>query len=74
MPDIMVNKVSYIVACINEFSKATGLSLQEAYRYLNNHKAITFLNEHYDIEHTLSLEEAVEDMKMICWNNGGTIT
>jgi len=73
MSETMIKKINYIVACINEFSKATGLDPQEAYRYLNNHHAIAFLNEHYDVEHTLSMEDAVDDLKTICRHNGGNI-
>ena len=32
---------------------------------------ILFLKEHYDIEHTLSLEEAIEDLSRVCRGNGG---
>jgi len=68
-----LKKINYIVVCVNEFADTTGLSVQEAFRYLYNHKGITFLKEHYEIEHTLSLENAIDDLKIICQKNGGRI-
>ena len=66
-------KIAYIVACISEFARATGLNTQEAFRYLNNHGGIDFLLEFYDVEHTLSFEEAVDDLKMVTQKAGGLI-
>lgn len=73
MPKEEIKKINYIVVCINEFAELTGLSVQEAFRYLYNYKGIEFIKEHYDIEHTLSLEDAIDDLKKICCNNGGKI-
>ncbi len=68
-----INKINYIVVCINEFAGLTELSVTEAFRYLYNYKGIEFLKEHYEVEHTLSLEDTVEDLIKICQNNGGKI-
>ncbi len=38
-----------------------------------NYTAIEFLKENYDVEHTLSLEDALDDMLMICEKNGGML-
>ena len=65
--------IAYIVACISEFARATGLNTQEAFRYLNNHGGIDFLIEFYDVEHTLSFDEAVEDLKAVTQRAGGLI-
>lgn len=70
---ISQNKISYTVACVSNFANAFNLSKKEAFSYLYNNKAIAFLKEHYDIEHTLSLDDAVEDMAEICRQNGGTL-
>lgn len=39
------------------------------YRY----SGIAFLDENYEIEHTLSLDDAVEDLELICRKNGGNL-
>ena len=50
-----------------------NLTKKEAFLYLYANKAIAFLKEHYDIEHTLSIDDAVEDMAEICCQNGGIL-
>jgi hypothetical protein len=66
-------KTDYIVACVNEFATACGLTVLQAYRYLAIHGGIDFLVEHYDIEHTLSFADAIEDLKVISKQSGGKI-
>ena len=70
---LLTNKISYTVSCVSNFANAFNLSKKEAFSYLYNNKAIAFLKEHYDIEHTLSIDDAVEDMAEICRQNGGTL-
>lgn len=67
------SKIDYIVACVNEFAKIKEVSLKEAFLYLHNFNGIQFLDEHYEIEHTLSFDDVVEDVSRICRNNGGLI-
>ncbi|MBQ3427749.1 MAG: DUF3791 domain-containing protein [Clostridia bacterium] len=64
----------YAVVCVNSFAKRKGLNYKEAYLYLYNHKGLDFLKEFYDIEHTLSIDDAIHDLTAICRNNGGEIT
>ena len=63
----------YAVACINEFAKSKSLSCREAYLYLYNHSGIKFLKEFYEIEHTLSFDDAINDLTIISQKNGGGI-
>ena len=66
-------KIGFTVACVNEFARAKSLSKTQAFLYLLEHKALDFLTEFYDVEHTLSFDDAVSDMTMICQKNGGKI-
>lgn len=68
-----IKESNYAVVCINEFARSKFLTPKEAYIYLRNYKGIDFLKQNYDIEHTLSFENAVEDLTIVCQNNGGTI-
>ena len=52
---------------------ADYLTSKEAYIYLRDYKAISFLKENYEAEHTVSLDDAIEDIGQICINNGGNI-
>lgn len=67
------NQIRYTVACVSEFAKMKKITQQEAFRYLYNYKAIDFLVEFYDVEHTLSFDEVVEDLTLISQKNGGNI-
>lgn len=69
----MEKKVSYIIAVINEFALAHTLNSQQAYRYLSRYKGLEFIDKHYEIEHTLSFEDVVEDLTGYCKGNGGAL-
>lgn len=65
--------IRYTVACVNEFAANKRLTEKQAFNYLCNHGAIDFLVEFYDVEHTLSFDDAVKDMTLISQQNGGKI-
>ena len=67
------NIINYIVICINEFAKRFKMTSKEAYLYLRNFKGIEFLKENYEAEHTVGLDDAIDDLKQVCVNNGGDI-
>ena len=64
-------KINYTVACINEFADRFNISSKAAFDYLYKNDGIAFLKENYDIEHTLSFDDAVDDLMLICRKNGG---
>ncbi len=65
--------VNYIVVCISEFSNFHCIQMKEAYQFLKKYKGIDFLKEFYDVEHTLSFEDAINDVTLVCKKNGGNI-
>ncbi len=67
------NVLDYIVVCVSEFATRYDIQMQEAYQYLRQYKGIDYLREFYDVEHTLSFEDAIDDLTTICQNNGGNI-
>lgn len=67
------DKIAYIIAVISEFSKAHSLTTQQAYRYLARYKGLEFVNRFYNVEHTFSFEDVVEDLTSYCHRNGGAI-
>ena len=69
-----LNIVKYMVVCVNEFADRLNINGKEAFNYLNKHKAINFLLDNYEIEHTLSIYDAVDDMVIVSNNNGGTLS
>ena len=65
--------IAYIVACVGEFARNSKLTVKEAFRYLYTYGGIDFLMEFYDTEHLLSLQDAVEDLKIIAQKSGGEL-
>ena len=66
-------KIPYLNAVIRMFGSRFDLTIQQAFRYLYNFKGIRFLLEYYDVEHTLSIEDTVDDLIKICQKNGGEL-
>lgn len=60
-----------MVYCINAFAERYRLTAKQAFAYLNRFKGMDFLDECYEAEHLLSLEDAVNDLSIICKRNGG---
>ena len=73
MDGISRNRLQYYVLCVGAFAVSKQLPQTEAFNYLYEHKGIDFLIDYYDAEHTLSLNDAVDDLTLVCKNNGGTI-
>jgi hypothetical protein len=67
------NKIQYYTMCVSAFSDKKGMTKKDAFNYLFDHYGIEFLVDHYDAEHTLSLDDAIDDLTMICKNNGGAV-
>ena len=67
------NVIHWSVVCINEFARQFAIDIKSAFKYLYKHGGINFLKEHYEAEHTLSFGEAVDDLRLVCRNNGGEI-
>lgn len=65
--------IDYVMTAIIEFAKRYGLTIREASNYLNRFKGIDFLTEFYDVEHTLSFADCVDDLTVVCQNNGGEV-
>ena len=68
-----INIINYLVICINEFAERFGFDSKSAYRLLSQYGGIDFLLQYFEIEHTLSLDDAVEDLALICRQNGGVL-
>ena len=66
-------RLLYYVMCISAFAASKSLSQKEAFNYLEKHKGIDFLDECYDAEHLLSIDDTVDDLTTVCKNNDGTI-
>lgn len=64
-------KLTYIIYIIGEFANKYQLSDTQAFKYLKRYKGLSFLDECYPAEHTVSADDAVNDLTIICRRNGG---
>ncbi|MBR6196921.1 MAG: DUF3791 domain-containing protein [Bacteroidaceae bacterium] len=67
------NTIEYLVCIIGAFANRFSLTNAKAYQYLRKYKGLDFLTKHYKVEHTLSIEDAIEDIAIICNRHGGTL-
>ena len=59
--DLTHNIIEYVNCCVGAFANRFKLTLGQSYVYLRRFKAIDFLIDCYAAEHTLSIEDAVDD-------------
>lgn len=64
-------EIPFLNACIKAFGQRFALSREAAYAYLKKHAGVSFLIEFYDVEHLQSIEDTVDDLVLLCQQNGG---
>lgn len=67
------NKVEYIIAIISDFAKEHSLNTMQAYRYLERFKGLDFIDKFYEVNHSLSFEDVIEDLTFYCHRRGGAL-
>lgn len=65
--------LEFTIAIITEFASNFNLTERQAYRYINFHKGLDFIEENYGIMHTLDFNEAVESVAIFCRKRGGEL-
>ena len=66
-------EIPFLTACVQFFGQRFSLTRQAAFRYLQQYKGIAFLIEFYDVEHLQSMEETIDDLLLVCKQNGGNL-
>lgn len=69
----IINRIEYVIACVGAFAQRYRLTNAQAYAYLRRFAGIDFLLDCYAAEHTLSIDNAVDDLQTLCYNHGGRI-
>lgn len=67
------NRIEYMVTCVGDFAAQYMMSPAEAYVFLDRYRGLKFLEDSYDVEHTQSVQAAVEDMAEVCVRHGGVL-
>ena len=60
-------------ACFFSIFVTFGPGHTASYNYLKEYGGIEFLIKHYEIENTLGIDEAIDDIKAICIKHGGIV-
>lgn len=66
-------QIEYMVTCIGDFAAQHAMTPAAAYAFLEKYKGLSFLIDCYDVEHTQSIQTAVDDMYEVCVRNGGRV-
>ena len=67
------DKREYTVSIVSDFAKKYSLTTTQAFNYLDRYNAIAFLNQHYNITHTLPFADILDDLTIYCKNHGGNL-
>ena len=67
-------RVAFIIYCIRKFAEHFGITVKESFDYLHKYKGIKFLDDCYEAEHTLSFDDAVNDLTAVCLKHGGYLS
>jgi len=68
----MEKQIAWTVACVGEFARRFGISIKASFQYLFQYGGIAFLEEHYEAEHLLSFDDAIDDLVLVCQTEGGS--
>ena len=71
--DLNHNIIEYVNSCVGAFANRFKLTTAQAYAYMRRFNGIDFLIDCYAAEHTLSIDDAVEDVAFVCKKNGGRL-
>ena len=66
MASSVVNKIEYLVLLVAAFATRCNVTEAQAYRYLSQYGALALCDKHYNIMHTLSLDENIETLQAYC--------
>ena len=67
------NQIDYTVMIVRDYGDTHNLTPRQAHNYLRRHKAMDYLDEFYDVEHTLSPADTLESLDIISKQNGGNM-
>ena len=81
MAKSVIDRIEYLVLLVAEFARLNKVSEVQSYRYLQQYGALALCEKHYNIMHTLSVEENLQTLREYCqrkeaiydsisWHNG----
>lgn len=73
MAKSVIDKIEYLVLLIAEFAHLHKITEVESFRYLQQYGALALCEKHYNIMHTLSVEENLQTLQQYCQKKGGKL-
>lgn len=73
MSNLDKNTLDFLIALVAEFATRFGITQDKAYNYIRDFKGLEFYFQHYNVLHTLSFDDNVDNLAQVCANNGGTL-
>ena len=67
------DRIEYTVSLVSDFAKRYSLTTTQAFNYLDRFKAISLLEQHYNVAHTLSFSEMLDTLSFYCRDHGGNL-
>lgn len=61
----------FMVLSVDKFAAEKHIPVKESFLYLDKYKGLDYLQEFYDVEHTLSPADTIEALTLVCKRNGG---
>lgn len=68
-----MNRIRYINCCIVAFGRRLGLEPKWASKYLYKYGGLALLEQHYEAEHLLPLDDTIDGLINYCKRQGGTL-
>ena len=69
----VADKIEYLVLLVAEFAVHNKVSEALAYRYLSQYGALALCDKHYNVMHTLSVEDNIQTLRDYCHRRGGRL-
>ena len=66
-------ELPFLTAAVQSFGQRFSMTRKAAFNYLHKYKGLAFLIEFYDVEHLQSMEETIDDLLIVCQQNGGVL-
>lgn len=73
MASSILDKIEYIVLLVAQFATRLSITESQAYDYLKKHDALALCDKHYNIMHTLSVDDNIETLTAYCRMKGGKL-
>ena len=73
MAKSVIDRIEYLILLVAEFARLNKVSEVQSYRYLQQYGALALCEKHYNIMHTLSVEENLQTLREYCQRKGGNL-